>query len=128
MPSTAMVGADRRDERVRHPLTGLAFFGHPYATPGITPNHAYAILGYDAKADLVVYGMGERPLVEIVRRLAAGQSVRDLRDVRGLTPTPYSTPRLRRSNCVMPIQGAQEPALRSRFAPLLWALTWERKL
>lgn len=37
----------------------------------------------DAKADLIVFGMGERPLVEIVKRLAAGQSVRDLRDVRG---------------------------------------------
>jgi uncharacterized radical SAM protein YgiQ len=38
----------------------------------------------DAKADLVVFGMGERPLVEIVGRLAAGQSVRNLRDVRGV--------------------------------------------
>lgn len=38
----------------------------------------------DAKADLIVYGMGERALVEIVSRLAAGQSVRDLRDMRGL--------------------------------------------
>lgn len=38
----------------------------------------------DAKADLVVYGMGERPLLEIVRRLAAGESVRELRDVRGV--------------------------------------------
>ena len=38
----------------------------------------------DAKADLVVFGMGERPLVEIVKRLAAGQSVRELRDVRGV--------------------------------------------
>lgn len=37
----------------------------------------------DAKADLVVYGMGERPLLEILRRLEAGGSVRDLRDVRG---------------------------------------------
>jgi uncharacterized radical SAM protein YgiQ len=37
----------------------------------------------DAKPDLLVYGMGERPLVEIVKRLAAGQSVRELRDVRG---------------------------------------------
>ncbi len=37
----------------------------------------------DAKADLLVYGMGERPLMEIVKRLAAGQSVRDLRDIRG---------------------------------------------
>ena len=38
----------------------------------------------DAKADLLVFGMGERPLVEIVKRLAAGQSVRELRDVRGV--------------------------------------------
>ncbi len=39
---------------------------------------------FDAKADLIVFGMGERPLVEIVEGLAAGQSVRDLRDVRGV--------------------------------------------
>ena len=38
----------------------------------------------DAKADCVVFGMGERPLVEIVKRLAAGESVRQLRDVRGV--------------------------------------------
>lgn len=38
----------------------------------------------DAKADLIVYGMGERTLVEVVRRLAAGQSVRELRDMRGV--------------------------------------------
>jgi uncharacterized radical SAM protein YgiQ len=37
----------------------------------------------DAKADLIVYGMGERPLVEIVGRLAAGEPVRGIRDVRG---------------------------------------------
>ena len=28
----------------------------------------------DAKPDLLVFGMGERPLVEIVKRLAAGES------------------------------------------------------
>jgi uncharacterized radical SAM protein YgiQ len=38
----------------------------------------------DAKADLVVYGMGEKAIVEIARRLDHGQSVRDLRDMRGL--------------------------------------------
>jgi uncharacterized radical SAM protein YgiQ len=38
----------------------------------------------DSKADLVVYGMGENPIVELVRRLAAGQTVRDLRDMRGV--------------------------------------------
>ncbi len=37
----------------------------------------------DAKADLVVYGMGERPLLEIVARLAAGEPIQAIRDVRG---------------------------------------------
>jgi len=38
----------------------------------------------DAKADLVVYGMGERALVEIARRLDMGQTVEQLRDIRGV--------------------------------------------
>ena len=38
----------------------------------------------DAKPDLVVFGMGERPIVEIARRLAAGAAVRDLYDLRGV--------------------------------------------
>jgi uncharacterized radical SAM protein YgiQ len=39
----------------------------------------------DCKADLLVFGMGEDAIVEIARRLDAGQSVRDLRDMRGVT-------------------------------------------
>ena len=38
----------------------------------------------DSKADLVAYGMGEKTIVEIARRLAAGQTVKDLRDLRGV--------------------------------------------
>src|SRR5437588_5115426 len=38
----------------------------------------------DSKADLVVFGMGEQPIVEIARRLAAGQTLRDLRGLRGV--------------------------------------------
>src|SRR3984893_14388734 len=38
----------------------------------------------DCKADLLVFGMGERPIIEIAHRLAAGQAVRDLRDLRGV--------------------------------------------
>ena len=38
----------------------------------------------DAKADLLVYGMGETPLLEIVRRLDAGRLLGDLRDIRGV--------------------------------------------
>jgi len=37
----------------------------------------------DAKADLLVFGMGERPAWEIARRLDAGEPVANLRDVRG---------------------------------------------
>jgi uncharacterized radical SAM protein YgiQ len=37
----------------------------------------------DAKADLLVYGNGERQVVEIAHRLAAKESVKDLTDVRG---------------------------------------------
>ena len=38
----------------------------------------------DCKADLLVYGMGEEGIVEIARRLDAGETVRDLRDMRGV--------------------------------------------
>jgi uncharacterized radical SAM protein YgiQ len=38
----------------------------------------------DAKADLVVFGMGEEAILEIARRLAAGESVKDLRAMRGI--------------------------------------------
>src|SRR6516162_9810894 len=38
----------------------------------------------DSKADLLVFGMGERLIVEIAKRLAAGKGVRDCRDLRGV--------------------------------------------
>jgi uncharacterized radical SAM protein YgiQ len=38
----------------------------------------------DAKADLVVFGMGEQQIVTMARRLAAGETVKDLRDMRGV--------------------------------------------
>ena len=37
----------------------------------------------DAKADLLVYGNAERQIVEIAHRLAAGESIKDITDVRG---------------------------------------------
>lgn len=37
----------------------------------------------DARADLLVYGNGERQVVEIAHRLAMGDSIQDIRDVRG---------------------------------------------
>lgn len=38
----------------------------------------------DAKADLLVYGMGEHAIVEIARRIAAGKTLKDMRDMRGI--------------------------------------------
>ena len=40
--------------------------------------------GYNIQSGLVVYGMGEKSIVDIARRLAGGQTVRDLRDLRGV--------------------------------------------
>ena len=37
----------------------------------------------DARADLVIYGMGERPLLDVVRRLRAGEPIHAIRDVPG---------------------------------------------
>ncbi|MCK9590651.1 MAG: YgiQ family radical SAM protein [Methanoregula sp.] len=37
----------------------------------------------DAPADLLVFGMGERQVVEIARRLASGEPVSSIRDIRG---------------------------------------------
>ncbi|NBW97324.1 MAG: YgiQ family radical SAM protein [Planctomycetia bacterium] len=38
----------------------------------------------DSKADLVVFGMGERTILDVAHRLAAGKAVKDLRDLRGI--------------------------------------------
>ena len=37
----------------------------------------------DAKADLLVYGMAERPLLEVVERLSTGEQIQNIRTVRG---------------------------------------------
>ncbi|MDH5638420.1 MAG: YgiQ family radical SAM protein, partial [Nitrospinota bacterium] len=37
----------------------------------------------DSKADMLVYGMGERPLAGIVAEMRAGKSVKQIRDIRG---------------------------------------------
>ncbi|MDN3651618.1 YgiQ family radical SAM protein [Thalassotalea ponticola] len=38
---------------------------------------------FDAKADLLIYGNAERPLIEVAHRIARGEDVNDIRDVRG---------------------------------------------
>lgn len=39
----------------------------------------------DAKADLLVFGMGEDIILEIAKRIEAGESIQSLRDMRGVT-------------------------------------------
>jgi uncharacterized radical SAM protein YgiQ len=46
----------------------------------------------DAKADLLVYGNGERQICELAHRLAAGESIRDITDLRGTAFARKSTP------------------------------------
>ena len=46
----------------------------------------------DAKADLAVYGNGERQICEIAHRLAAGESIRDITDIRGTAFARRSVP------------------------------------
>ena len=41
----------------------------------------------DSRADILVYGMGERPITELARKLAEGIPVEEIRDIRG---TVYS--------------------------------------
>src|SRR5690606_382158 len=37
----------------------------------------------DSKADLLIFGMGERPVWEVAKRLAAGERIEQITDVRG---------------------------------------------
>lgn len=38
---------------------------------------------FDAKADLLIYGMAEQPLLAVAQRMKAGKALSDIRDVRG---------------------------------------------
>ncbi|HRI65496.1 MAG TPA: YgiQ family radical SAM protein [Polyangium sp.] len=38
---------------------------------------------FDSKADMLIFGMGERPVWEVAERLAKGEDIRSIRDVRG---------------------------------------------
>lgn len=37
----------------------------------------------DSKADLLIYGMGEKPILELASRLASGSGIEDITDIRG---------------------------------------------
>ena len=65
----------------------------------------------DAKADLLVYGMAERPLLEVVGRLKGGERIQDIQTVRGRAGWPE------RENG--PISGFREMAgMWSKYLPM----------
>src|SRR5512143_4317754 len=47
---------------------------------------------FDAKADLLVYGMGERPLLELAERLRGGESFSAIRDLHGTVTIDRAEP------------------------------------
>lgn len=67
----------------------------------------------DAKADLLVYGMGELAILQIARSLDAGQSVRNLTDIPGTAYPVFKDVRLPDSAVQLPSfeQQKQNPAL-----------------
>ncbi len=46
---------------------------------------------FDAKADLLIYGMGEHPLLKLAERMRQGESISDCRDIRGTAYISTST-------------------------------------
>jgi len=46
----------------------------------------------DSKADMLLYGNAERAIVDVAHRLAAGENIKDIRDVRGTTFMASSIP------------------------------------
>src|SRR5207245_1915629 len=73
----------------------------------------------DAKAELVVYGMGEKTIIEIAKRLAAGQSVRELRDMRGVAYALGAKESEERARSASKSEPLPLLALRAREAVLL---------
>ena len=46
----------------------------------------------DAKADMLVFGNGERQICELAHRLAAGEAIHDITDMRGTVFARKATP------------------------------------
>jgi uncharacterized radical SAM protein YgiQ len=63
----------------------------------------------DAPADLLVFGMGERQIIEIAQRMDRGEEIRSLRDIRGTAYTlDLATWRASRPDGIIEIPGFNE--------------------
>ncbi|UFS68716.1 YgiQ family radical SAM protein [Geomonas sp. RF6] len=68
----------------------------------------------DAKADLLVFGMGERPLLEVTERLLKGEPFASIRDVRG---TAFAASTLPECAAVLQLPSFEEVAAdRAKYA------------
>ena len=73
----------------------------------------------DSKADILVYGMGEKPLLQIARRLAAGEDIGGIRDERGTCVRVHGKAAIEQWNdaCFLPayetVKGRDEVSLRA---------------
>ena len=80
----------------------------------------------DSKADLVVFGMGESAIVEVAQRLAAGQNLTDLRDMRGVAYSLGATETPPESDRVVRLPAYEEVRADSRkFALATRSIHWE---
>lgn len=57
---------------------------------------------FDAKADLLIYGMAERPLLELAERLRAGEEFAAIRDIRGTAYSVTGSFPARTGACIVP--------------------------
>jgi uncharacterized radical SAM protein YgiQ len=55
---------------------------------------------FDAKADLLIYGMGERPLLEVAQRMHQGESLKEIRNVRGTAFISRDIPSIALTDCM----------------------------
>jgi len=106
----------RRPDRATIPYTALckqAFKGVPVIAGGIEASlRRFAHFDFwqdkirgsmllEAKADLLVYGMGERAIIDIARRLAAGDDIRQCRGIPGVSyPLGMKDPRPEGDNVI----------------------------
>ncbi len=81
----------------------------------------------DSKADLLVYGMGEKTIVEMARRLAAGETVKDLRDMRGVAYVlgAKESAELASGGCKPPESSGESGGLRPPLADVLLLPSFE---
>jgi uncharacterized radical SAM protein YgiQ len=62
----------------------------------------------DAKADLLVYGMGESPLLELVARLKAGEAFSSIRNIRGTAYLASAPPQVSDSGEILELPSFEQ--------------------